>query len=58
MTFVSFNINYETFVKIHKTNNKIYKILHMMINVVSLLFKDAMLAFYPCWMKLIIFFHP
>jgi hypothetical protein len=47
MTFVNFNINYETFVKIHKTNNKIYKILHIMINVVSLLFMDAMLALYP-----------
>jgi hypothetical protein len=35
MTFVNFNINYETFVKIHETSNKIYKILHMMINVVS-----------------------
>jgi len=47
MTFVDFNINYETFVKIHKTKNKIYKILHMMINVVSLLFMNAMLTFYP-----------
>jgi hypothetical protein len=24
MTFVDFNMNYETYVKIHKTNNKIY----------------------------------
>ncbi len=24
MTFVGFNMNYETYVKIHKTNNKIY----------------------------------
>jgi len=47
MTFVDFNINYKIFVKIHKTKNKIYKILLMMINVVSLLFMNAMLTFYP-----------
>jgi hypothetical protein len=35
MTFVDFNMNYETYLKIHKTNNKkTYKIFHMMIDVV------------------------
>jgi hypothetical protein len=33
MTFVDFNMNYETYVKIHKTNKiYIYKIFHIMID--------------------------
>jgi hypothetical protein len=48
VTFVDFNMNYETYVKIHKTNNKIY-ILDIPYDdqCGSLLFTDAMLAFYP-----------